>query len=32
LFERKQSIPEAVVVECGVSFQHSPRLFDRIPQ
>src|SRR5438874_11342254 len=32
LFERKQSIPEAVVVECGVSFQHSPRLFDRIAQ
>src|ERR1700740_1423656 len=32
LFERKQSIPEAVVVECGVSFQHSPRLFDRISQ
>src|ERR1700751_661299 len=32
LFERKQSIPEAVVVKCGVSFQHSPRLFDRISQ
>src|SRR5215469_14401490 len=32
LFERKQSISEAVVVECGVSFQHSPRLFDRISQ
>ena len=32
LFERKQSIPEAVIVECGVSFQHSPRLFDRIPK
>ena len=32
LFERKQSIPKAVIVECGVSFQHSPRLFDRISQ
>jgi hypothetical protein len=32
LFQRKQSIPEAVVVECGVSFQHSSRLFDRISQ
>ncbi len=32
LFERKQSIAEAVVVECGVSFQQSPRLFDRVSQ
>jgi hypothetical protein len=32
LFERKQTIPEAEVMECGVSFQHSPRLFDRISQ
>jgi len=30
LFERKQSIPETVIVECGVNFQHSPRLFDRV--
>src|SRR6266513_6470083 len=32
LFERKQSVPEAEVVEGGVSFEHSPRLFDRLLQ
>ena len=32
LFERKQGVPEAVIVKGGVSFEHSPRLFDRLPQ
>jgi hypothetical protein len=30
LFEREQRIPEAVVVKCGVGFEHPPRLLDRI--
>src|SRR5258705_38439 len=30
LFERKQRIPEAVVVKCGVGFKHPARFFDRI--
>jgi hypothetical protein len=32
LFERKQRIPEAVVMKCGIGCEHSPRLFDRIAQ
>ena len=32
LFESEQRIAEAVVVERGVGFEHSARLFDRIPQ
>ena len=32
LFESEQCIAEAVVVERGVGFEHSARLFDRIPQ
>jgi hypothetical protein len=32
LFQRKQSVPERVIVKGGVSFEHSPRLFDRLPQ
>jgi len=32
LFQRKQCIPEAVVVKRGVGFEQSPRLFHRIPQ
>jgi hypothetical protein len=32
LFQRKQGVPEAVIVKGGVSFEHSPRLFDRLPQ
>jgi len=32
LFQRKQSVPEAVIVKGGVSFEHSPRLFDRLLQ
>jgi hypothetical protein len=31
LFQRKQGVPEAVIVKGGVSFEHSPRLFDRLP-
>jgi len=30
LFEREQGIPEAVVMKCGVGFEHPARLFDRI--
>ena len=32
LFECKQGIPDAVVVKCGVGFEHSPWLFNRIAQ
>jgi hypothetical protein len=32
LFERKQGIPEAIVVKCGISVEHSSGLFDRIAQ
>jgi hypothetical protein len=31
LFQRKQGVSEAVIVKGGVSFEHSPRLFDRLP-
>ena len=31
LFQRKQGVPERVIVKGGVSFEHSPRLFDRLP-
>src|ERR1700676_297372 len=32
LFERKQGIPDAVVVKCGVGCEHTARLFDCISQ
>src|SRR5215471_9803966 len=32
LFQRKQSVPDRVIVKGGVSFEHSPRLFDRLAQ
>jgi hypothetical protein len=32
LFERKQAVSEAVIVKGGVSFEHSPGLFDCLPQ
>src|SRR5208283_4160002 len=31
LFQRKQGVPERVTVKSGVSFEQSPRLFDRLP-
>src|SRR5215472_14593573 len=30
LFQRKQSVPEREIVKGGVSFEHSPGLFDRL--
>src|SRR5215469_4726710 len=32
LFQRKQGVPERVIVKGGVSFEHSPGLFDRLAQ
>jgi len=32
LSERKQGIPDAVIMERGIGFEHAARLFHRIPQ
>jgi hypothetical protein len=32
LFQRKQSVPGREIVKGGVSFEHSPGLFDRLAQ